>query len=63
VGDTLRYRLDFVVPERHDIAGCHEASVRRPEVIRVPDKRPSVKNHLLGGEIKDLIRAVLEVHP
>jgi hypothetical protein len=35
VADTLRYRLDFVVPERHDIAEAHDSLVRNETLDRV----------------------------
>ena len=31
----LRYRLDFVVPERHDIAEAHDSPVRNETLDRV----------------------------
>jgi len=35
VADTLRYRLDFVVPERHEIAEAHDSPARNETLDRV----------------------------
>jgi hypothetical protein len=35
VAETLRYRLDFVVPERHDISEAYDSQVRNETLDRV----------------------------
>jgi hypothetical protein len=35
VADTLRYRLDFVVPERHEIVEAHDSPARNETLDRV----------------------------